>query len=81
MDNFSLIGCKFDTGVGECVVLYVNPKYLILFNGEKFIKANDYNYDIDESKLYWSQGTYYDNFIELALDISDLVNKSIGLKQ
>ncbi len=80
MDNYSLIGYKFNTGAGECVVLYVNPKYLILFNGEKFIKANDYNYNIDEKKLYWGHGVYYDNFIELALDIVDLVDKSIGLK-
>lgn len=80
MDNYTLIGSKFNTGSGECVVLYVNPEYLILFNGEKFIKANDYNYDIDESKLYWSHGTYYNSFINLALDISDLVDKSIGLK-
>ena len=71
MDNYSLIGDKFNTGAGECVVLYVNPKYLILFNGEKFIKANDYNYNIDKSKLYWGQGIYYDNFIELALNIAD----------
>lgn len=78
MDNYSLIGSKFNTGAGECIVLYVNPKYLILFNGEKFIKANDYNYNIDESKLFWSSGEYYDSFIQLALDISDLVDRSIG---
>lgn len=76
------IGQKVKTSLGECTVLYsLNNKhgnYLILFTGDKFVIANDYI--VSDDFVYWHSGDYYNSFIELALYIADLVDKSIGLK-
>lgn len=76
------IGQVIKTSLGECTVLYSlnnrDGNYLILFTGDKFVKANDYI--VRDDFVYWNSGDYYNSFIELALDIADLVDKSIGLK-
>lgn len=76
------IGQVIKTSFGECTVLYsLNNRYgnyLILFTGDKFVKANDYI--VRDDFVYWNSGDYYNSFIELALDIAEMVDKSIGLK-
>lgn len=76
------IGQKIKTSLGECTVLYSSNNrhgnYLILFTGDKFIKSNDYI--IRDDFVYWNSGDYYNSFIELVLDMAELVDKSIGLK-
>lgn len=77
------IGQKVKTSFGECTVLYSlnnrHGKFLILFTGDKFVKANDYIVR-DDDFVYWHSGDYYNSFLELALDIAEMVDKSIGLK-
>jgi len=76
------IGKKVKTSLGECTVLYsLNNKhgnYLILFTGDKFVKAN--NYEVSDDFVYWHSGDYYNSFIDLALDIAEMVDKSISVK-
>lgn len=76
------IGQKIKTSLGECTVLYSlnnrHGNYLILFTGDKFVKANDYI--VRDDFVYWNSGDYYNSFIELALDIAELVDKSIESK-
>ena len=76
------IGQKVKTSLGECTVLYsLNNKhgnYLILFTGDKFVKAN--NYVVSDDFVYWYSGDYYNSFIELALDVAEMVDKSIESK-
>lgn len=76
------IGQKVNTILGECTVLYSlnnrHGKYLILFTGDKFVKANDYI--IRDGFVYWQSGDYYNSFLELALDIAEWVEKSIESK-
>lgn len=76
------IGQKIKTSLGECTVLYLlnnrHGNYLILFTGDKFVKANDYI--VRDDFVYWHSGNYYNSFLELALDIDEWVEKSIESK-
>ena len=74
------IGQKVKTSLGECTVLYSHDKFLILFTGDKFVKANNYVVSYVDDFVYWQSGDYYNSFIELALDIAEMVEKSIGGK-
>lgn len=77
------IGQKIKTSLGECTVLYSlnnrHGNYLVLFTGDKFVIANDYI--IRDDFVYWQSGDYFNSFLELALYIAEMVNKSISGKQ
>lgn len=60
------IGKRINTSSGELIVLYIQDKYLILFDDAtgKFIKANQYDKD-SNNKYYWMNGEYYNSFKNL----------------
>lgn len=69
-------GKNVKTSLGDSVVLFSIDsrygKYVILFNGNKFIKAS--NYYIENDFVYWGNGQVYDSFLHLCLDITEEVD-------
>lgn len=75
------VGKKYfiNDSIGEVVLLYIHSEYLIMLRLEtgQFIKAN--GYEEVYNKIVWNSGEYFNSFIELALDIAEMVDKTIGL--
>lgn len=74
------IGQVIKTSLGDVTVLEENKigNYLILFTGDKFIKANRY-FETDKGYIAWENGEYYNSLHDfmVALDRhSDCMEKA-----
>lgn len=67
------LGQRLNTSLGEVFLLEENKygNYLILFTGDKFVKANKY-YELNDL-IVWEGGEYYNSLVDL---MSALVNHS-----